>query len=84
VQIDAPKPAADVEDCAIGQMAQSVDALRSLLFAARDEEHRPHLWVAVSTQSEHGAARMAAIRAFTRVAMNEMPEMDIRFVEIAG
>jgi hypothetical protein len=73
-----------IEDCAIGQMAQSVDALRACLFAIRDEEVRPQVWVAVSTQSEHGAARMAAIRAFTRVAMNEMPEMDIRFIEIAA
>jgi acyl transferase domain-containing protein/NADPH:quinone reductase-like Zn-dependent oxidoreductase/NADP-dependent 3-hydroxy acid dehydrogenase YdfG/acyl carrier protein len=73
-----------VEDGAIADLPATVDALRAMFFAAREIEPRPHLWVAVTAQGDHGLARVAAVRAFTRVAMNEMAETDIRFIEIGA
>lgn len=82
--VAAPNLLFIVEDGRIADMAATVDALRRTLFAARGGEPRPRLWVAVMEQGEHGAQRVAALRAFTRVAMNEMVEADIRFIEIAA
>lgn len=78
----APHHLLIVEDGPVADLAATVDALRVTLFAARAIEPRPRLWVAVQAQGEYGLARVAALRAFTRVAMNEMPETDIRFVGI--
>lgn len=73
-----------VEKSVIGDMAASVDTLRRALFAARDGNIRSRLWVVAMGQGDLGAERVAALRAFARVAMNEMVEADIRFVEIGA
>lgn len=73
-----------VEKAAMGDMAASIDALRVALFAARGGEVRARLWVVAIAQGDHGDERVAALRAFVRVAMNEMVEADIRFVEIGA
>ncbi|MBB3957628.1 type I polyketide synthase [Novosphingobium sediminicola] len=73
-----------VEKSVIEDMAASADALRKALFAARGCDVRSRLWVVAMAQGELGAERVAALRAFVRVAMNEMVEADIRFVEIGA
>jgi NADPH:quinone reductase-like Zn-dependent oxidoreductase/acyl carrier protein len=70
-------------DCARIDLEETLLALRGLLQPLGSRSDRPRLAVAALAGGPEGAARAAAIRAFLRVAANELSGIDLRFVELS-
>jgi acyl transferase domain-containing protein/acyl carrier protein len=68
-------------DDAPGRLPPTIEALRSTLIALRETAPHPIVWVAATARADNSAG-LAAIRAFVRVAMNEMADLDLRFLAI--
>lgn len=59
-------------------LQSAVIELRSVLLTSRTLERRPRFWIVASGREQAGA-----LLSFARVAMNEMADLDIRFVELS-
>lgn len=64
-------------------LAETLQAVRRLLMLLKSRDERPRVWIVACSDSVEGDAMTSAIRAFVRVAINEVSEIDLRFVEIA-
>jgi NADPH:quinone reductase-like Zn-dependent oxidoreductase/acyl carrier protein len=71
-------------DCAEAMLDETLLALRGLLRSLGGRSDRPRLGVAAIARGAEGTARAATIRAFLRVAANELPGLDLRFAELSA
>ena len=70
-------------DEAPARLPATIEALRSALITLRGTAPHPIVWIAANARQDNRAA-IAAIRAFVRVAMNEMADLDLRFLQVDG
>ncbi len=87
---DSPSPRLSENTLYIVDASDDAESLTKVLAELRDiivelpsRLERSRLWIVAVPNEDQGDATSSALRSFARVAMNEQPECDIRFIEIS-